>query len=275
MVLKLIYHAETSVPVEIEGLTPDWACDKSLAEIERFEIFHGNRKLPLAEMFHVTGDASDKSFEFEGTLSGVHWIGAKMASGQIRVLGSAGRHVGSQMTGGQIIVDGNTGGWVGIEMHAGLIHVHGSAGDLAGATYRGSATGMTGGMLLIDGDVGNEVGLSMRRGLIAIGGSAGQMLGFNMIAGTILVFGECGIRPGAGMRRGTIGIFGPNPPPLLPSFRYSSTYRPQVVTLMLRSIASQGFKVDPSMQSAEFDLYHGDFLELGRGELLLRHTTAV
>src|SRR5580692_6633114 len=99
MVLKLIYHTETSIPVEIEGLTPDWACDKSLAEIERFEIFHGNRKLPLAEMFRVTGDAGDKCFEFEGALSGVHWIGAQMSSGQIRIRGSSGRHVGSEMRG--------------------------------------------------------------------------------------------------------------------------------------------------------------------------------
>src|ERR1043166_5831755 len=103
MSLKLTYRAETSVPVEIEGLTPDWACDKSLPEIDRFEIFHGNRKLPLAEFFRVTGDANDKCFEFTGTLSGVHWIGAKMASGQIRIVGPAGRHVGSEMLGGKII----------------------------------------------------------------------------------------------------------------------------------------------------------------------------
>src|SRR5688572_16814723 len=75
MPLKLTYRAETPIPVEIEGLTPDWACDKSLAEIERFEIFHGNRKLPLAEMFVVAGDPADKRLDFEGNLSGVHWIG--------------------------------------------------------------------------------------------------------------------------------------------------------------------------------------------------------
>ena len=46
MALRLVYRAETAVPVEVEGLTPDWAADKSLAEIERFEIFHGNQKLP-------------------------------------------------------------------------------------------------------------------------------------------------------------------------------------------------------------------------------------
>jgi formylmethanofuran dehydrogenase subunit C len=275
MALRLIYHGETSVPVEIEGLTPDWACDKSLAEIEQFEIFHGNRKLPLAEMFRVTGDASDKSFEFEGSLSGVHWIGAKMASGQIRISESAGRHVGSEMSGGQIVVEGNTSGWVGVEMHGGFIHVRGNAGHLVGAAYRGSTRGMTGGMIFVDGNAGNEIGLSMRRGLIAIGGSAGDMLGFNMIAGTVLVFGECGIRPGAGMRRGTLGLFGPNPPRLLPSFRYGSTYRPQVVSVMLRTLVNKGFRVDESLFSAEFDLHHGDMVALGRGEVLFTNTTAV
>jgi formylmethanofuran dehydrogenase subunit C len=275
MALKLSYFAESSVPVEIEGLTPDWACDKSLAEIERFEIFQGNRKLPLAEMFRITGDASDKRFEFEGALSGVHWIGAKMASGQIHIQGSAGRHLGSEMQGGQIVVDGNTGGWVGVEMHGGLIHVRGNAGHLVGAAYRGSAKGMTGGMIFVDGNAGNEIGLSMRRGLIAIGGSAGDMLGFNLIAGTVLVFGECGIRPGAGMRRGTLGLLGPNPPQLLPSFRYASTYRPQVVSLMLCMLRSKGFRVDASLFSAEFDLYHGDLVALGRGEVLFRHASAV
>ena len=275
MVLKISYQAETSVPVEIEGLTPDWACDKSLAEIEQFEIFHGNRKLPLAEMFRVTGDASDKNFEFEGSLSGVHWIGAKMTSGQIRILGSAGRHVGSEMRGGQIIVEGNTSGWTGVEMHGGFIHVRGNAGHLVGAAYRGSAKGMTGGTIFVDGNAGNEIGLSMRRGLIAIGGSAGEMLGFNMIAGTVLVFGECGIRPGAGMRRGTLGLFGPNPPRLLPSFRYSATYRPQIVSLVLQTLRKKGFQVDESLLSSDIDLYHGDFVELGRGEIMFRHANAL
>lgn len=275
MTLKIEYFGETSVPVEIEGLTPDWACDKSLGAIERFEIFHGNQKLSLAEMFRVSGDPSDKVFEFAGALSGVHWIGSKMGSGQIHIQGSAGRHVGSEMTGGRIVVDGDVGGWCGVEMHGGFLHVKGNAGHLAGAAYRGSAKGMTGGTILVDGNAGNEIGLSMRRGLIAIGGSAGDMLGFNMIAGTVLVFGECGIRPGAGMRRGTLGLFGPNPPQLLPSFRYASTYRPQVIPLMLRTIAGYGFHVDPSLAQSDYDLYHGDLVALGRGEVLMRHVATV
>ena len=181
MAITLTYNAQTLVPVEIEGFTPDWACDKSLMEIERFEIFHGNCRIPLAEMFTVSGDPTDQRFDFEGDLSGVHWIGAHMTSGQVHIHGPAGRHVGSQMRGGEIKVEGDAGGWVGAEMHKGQIHVKGNARHLTGAAYRGSSKGMTGGTILVDGNAGNEIGLTMRRGLIAIGGSAGDMIGFNMI----------------------------------------------------------------------------------------------
>ena len=271
MPLTLTYTAETSVPVEIEGLTPDWACDKSLAQIQRFEIFHGNQKLPLAEMFEVAGDPSDRRFDFHGDLAGVHWIGAHMREGEIYLHGPGGRHIGSQMHGGEIHVAGDAGGWVGAEMHGGLIHIAGSAGHLVGAAYRGSAKGMTGGTILVDGDAGNEIGLTMRRGMIAIGGQAGDMLGFNMIAGTVLVFGPCGIRAGASMRRGTLGLLGMEPPPLLPSFRYAYTARPEVLALMLHALRRQGFAVGEQLLDDAYDQYNGDFVALGRGEIFLRH----
>lgn len=274
MALRLTYHGRTSVPVEVEGLTPDWACDKPRTEIERFEIFHGNRKTPLAELFSVSGDAADQRFDFEGDLSGVHWIGAQMRSGTIVVHGPAGRHVGSEMHGGEIRVEGNVGGWVGAEMHGGFIRVQGNAGHLAGAAYRGSTKGMTGGTILVDGDAGNEIGHTMRRGLIAVGGAAGDMVGFNMIAGTVLVFGECGIRPGAGMRRGTLGLLGPQRPELLPTFRYASTLQPQVMRVILRDLRERGLAFDDALSSAEFDLHHGDLVALGKGELFSRSVTA-
>jgi formylmethanofuran dehydrogenase subunit C len=129
---------------------------------------------------------------------------------------------------------------------------------------------MTGGTLLVDGDAGNEIGHSMRRGTIAIGGTAGEMLGFNMIAGTVLVFGECGIRPGAGMRRGTLALFGPNPPTLLPTFRYSSTFQPLTLRILLRTLRERKFAIDESLLHANLDLYHGDLVALGKGEIFLR-----
>jgi formylmethanofuran dehydrogenase subunit C len=131
---------------------------------------------------------------------------------------------------------------------------------------------MTGGTILVDGNAGNEIGHTMRRGTIAIGGAAGDMLAFNMLAGTVLVLGECGIRPGAGMRRGTLGLFGLNPPPLLPTFRFGSTYRPLIMRMALRGLRSRGFVVDESLDAAALDLYHGDLVALGKGEIFLRHT---
>lgn len=271
MGLTLRYNGQTSIPVEVEGFTPDWACDKSLAEIERFQIFHGNLNLCLAELFSISGDASDKQLHFEGDLSGVHWLGAHMASGHVTVHGHAGRHVGSQMKGGEVFVEGNASGWVGVEMRKGLIHVKGNSGPLTGGAYRGSSKGMTGGTILIDGNAGHETGVSMRRGLIAVGGTAGDMAGFNMIAGTIAIFGDCGIRPGAGMRRGTLALLGTRRPQLLPTFRYASTFRPPTMSLMLKSLVHKGFHIDPSLLASEFDLYHGDLVSIGRGEILFRH----
>jgi formylmethanofuran dehydrogenase subunit C len=271
MSIKLTYRAETSVPVEVEGLTPDWACDKSPSEIERFEIFHGNRKLPLAEMFGVAGDASDKRFDFEGNLSGVHWIGAHMRTGKIFVHGPAGRHIGSELRGGEIRIEGNAGGWVGCEMRGGLIHVQGDAGHLVGAAYRGSAKGMTGGTILVNGNAGNEIGLSMQQGMIAIAGEAGDMLGFNMADGTVLVIGNIGIRAGAGMHGGTIGMFGPTPPPVLPSFRFDRTTQPEKLVAFLRELRDKGLLMDESLLPNDVDVYVGDLVAEGTGEIYLRH----
>ena len=207
MPLRFTYLQSHAVPVELKGFTPDSLGMLKLAEIERLAAFVGNQKVPLAELFRVEGDPADQKIELSGDLSGVHWIGAKMTGGTIRVEGPVGRHLGSEMQGGSIHASGDAGDWAGGEMHGGLIHIRGSAGNLVGAAYRGSRRGMTGGTLLVDGTVGNEIGHSMRRGLIAVGG-CGDFAGINMIAGTILVFGEAGFRTGAGMRRGTIGLLG-------------------------------------------------------------------
>jgi formylmethanofuran dehydrogenase subunit C len=270
MSITLTYRGETSLPVEIEGLTPDWAWDKPLAEIERFEVFHGNRKVPLAEMFSVVGDAGDKRFDFEGNLAGVHWIGAHMRSGQVHVHGSAGRHLGSELRGGEIHVEGDAGGWVGCEMRGGLIHVQGNAGHLVGAAYRGSAQGMRGGTIIVDGNTGNETALSMRGGLIAIGGQAGDMIGFNMTGGTVVLLGNAGIRPGAGMHGGTIALLGPNPPRMLPSFRFDRRGEPENLATLLNNLREKGVTVPRSALLAETNVYIGDLVADGSGEIYLR-----
>jgi formylmethanofuran dehydrogenase subunit C len=267
--LQLTYIAKTSVPVEVEGITPDALREMSPSEISRLEIFHGNRAVPLGDMFRVEGKAADGRIEWCGELAGVHWIGAKMTAGEIRVAGNAGRHLGSEMRGGEIHVAGDAGDWVGGELRGGLIHVRGRAGHLVGAAYRGSAQGMTGGTILIGGDAGNEIGHTMCRGLLAVGGACGDLAGFNMLAGSILLLGRCGIRHGAGMRRGTLAFCGERPA-LLPSFRHACRYHPTALHLLLRELKRLDFAIADDLLTADFDLYNGDLIEGGRGEVLIR-----
>jgi len=270
MPLRLTLRTKTSIPLEVEGITPDALRNKSLAEIEKLEIFEGNVKSRLADFFKVTGDSSDGTHEWVGDMAGVHWIGAKIQSGKILIQGNAGRHVGSQMQGGEIDAQGNVGDWAGGEMGGGLLRVRGKAGHEVGAAYRGSPRGMTNGTILVAGDAGNEIGRSMRRGLIAIGGGVGDLAGVDMLAGSILLFGDSGIRAGTGMRRGTIAFLGKKAPPLLPSFRRASHSRPDVLQLIYRHLRRLDFAFDDALFAASYHLYNGDLLNGGRGELLIR-----
>jgi formylmethanofuran dehydrogenase subunit C len=122
---------------------------------------------------------------------------------------------------------------------------------------------------LIHGNAGNEIGARMRRGLIAIAGKSGDAPGYAMLAGTILLFGEGGVRPGANMKRGTIAFFSQRQPELLPTFRHSARLRPSFMNVLLRSLNGSGFPVPATSNAASFDFYAGDFLEGGRGELLV------
>ncbi|MBJ43287.1 MAG: formylmethanofuran dehydrogenase subunit C [Planctomycetaceae bacterium] len=269
MAWQLTYKSPQPVPVEVEEIVPDRMADLSADQVCRLPVMVGNRKVELGELFDVSGRGDDLALEFHGELEGVHWIGAGMSNGDIRIHGMAGRHIGSGMKGGHIRVLGNAGDWVGAEMKGGLIHVHGSAGHLVGAAYRGSRRGMTAGTILIDGSVGNELGHTMRRGLIAVRESAGDLIGFNMLAGTVLVFGDVGIRHGAGMKRGTLGFFGSGPKPLLPTFRFACRSRPLAINLLLRQLAALGFEFEGRLLNDTFDIYNGDFIAGGRGEALL------
>jgi formylmethanofuran dehydrogenase subunit C len=274
MVLRLQYQPISHVPLEVEGVLPETTRELSLDGIRRLNVFLGNRTISLGEAFQVSGDPSDEQMDWEGDLSGVHWIGAKMTRGLMRVHGNAGRHVGSEMRGGTILVHGNAGDWVGAEMHGGTIHIYGHAAHLVGAAYRGSRRGMTEGVILVEGNVGNEVGHSMRRGLIAAAGTAGDLVGFNMLAGTILIFGPTGIRHGAGMRRGTLGLLSDQPPPLLPSFRFGCVFQPLMLSILEHHLRGWKFPLPEPLAGGDYHLYHGDFVTGGRGEILTRSPAA-
>jgi formylmethanofuran dehydrogenase subunit C len=265
--LHLRYHAATTIPVEAECITPDNLAGKTAAEIATLPVQHGNAQAPLGEFFHVEGDPDDGEIVLEGDCGRVKWLGAGMTRGRLVIHGDAGMHLGAEMKGGEIHVHGSASDWVGAEMRGGLIHVHGGAGHLVGAAYRGSRLGMRGGVILIDGRAGNEIGATMRRGLIAIGGASGDFPGVSMIAGTIFLFGPCGVRAGAGMKRGTIAFFG-EPPPLLHSFHYACTYRPEFMALYLRQLKTWGFAVEERYRGGRWRRWNGDLVSLGKGEIL-------
>lgn len=270
MPLHLTNLADDAIPIEFAGLTPVGLSSLSLDEIRRLPIRRGNRETRLGELFQVDGDPADGEWLLAGNCRNIHGLGSNLASGSIVVDGPIGGRVGFAMRDGRIVIKGDAGDWLGAEMRGGAIRVQGSAGSHVGAATPGAKRGMAGGTILIDGDAGDEVGAQMRRGLIAVAGSVGANLGFRMLAGTILVFGGCNGAPGKAMRRGTIGVFGSSRPTLLPTFK--SGYRGPLPMLRLleSQLVAESFAVEllPRLATA-IELYHGDFLQLGRGELLL------
>ena len=276
MPLVLTLKNKNSIPLEVETVQIETARAQSLDQIRATRVQFGNRQHDLADFFDVSGSAAeDDEIVWEGDCSGVKMIGTCMRSGRMTIHGNAGMHLGAEMLGGEIVLNGNAGDWVGAEMKGGRIHVNGNTGHLAGAVYRGGRRGMTGGEILIEGDAGNEIGHTMRRGLIAVRGKAGDAIGFNMLAGSILVFGAAGIRPGAGMRRGTIALLGnAAPPPMLPTFKHACIYNPVFLRVYLRHLQTLGFAVPDECLAARYRRYNGDFLELGKGEILIRQADA-
>ncbi|WP_437206485.1 formylmethanofuran dehydrogenase subunit C [Planctomicrobium sp. SH664] len=270
MPITLTLRAPGALPVDVSSLRLDQLCGQDESTAARTVIGIGNRQLPCGEIFHVSGSAAaDQLLIFEGDCRNVQGIGTGHAVGRIRVLGSAGVRLGEEMRGGEIVVEGDAGDRVGVQMRSGRIRIQGNAGNRVGAADCGARKGMTGGEILIAGHAGHEIGQAMRRGVIAVGGQAGDAAGASMIAGTILIFGSVGRLPGANMKRGTIGLLSPRQQPeLLPTFRYATTERFVAMHLTLRSLQRLGFVVPEPCLSAEFDLYRGDFLELGKGEIL-------
>ena len=267
--IRLTLRVPSTIPLELDGITPDRIANLSAIDVGKLPVFHGNRREPLGEFFQVEpGNRGKADIVFAGDTRNVKSIGAGMRSGFVFVENAAGMHAGAKMSGGSLVIDSGAGDWLGAEMTGGEIEVRGSSGHLVGAAYRGSRRGMSGGTILIRGNAGDEVGLLMRRGLIAVEGNLDAFAGASMIAGTIVVGGHVGERLGAGMKRGTLLISG-SKPNLPPSFAFSCEYRPAFLGLLLRHLR----KLEESL-AQRFDVptiryYRGDRLTGGNGEVLV------
>ncbi len=286
MALIVCQQVETTIPIEVAGITPDALSGKSNKQIAKLPIRHGRHELELGELFKVSGSLSDSPVEssndsakasptivFDGILEPVHWIGSGLKSGTIQIETPAGRHIGSQMSGGRIMCKSNVSDYLGVEMTGGSITVAGDAGDCVGGHYQGSKFGMNRGSILISGNVGKGLGQAMRRGTIAVGGHAGELVGWNMLAGTIIILGTVGEHVGASMKRGTIVIAGSTAPQLLPTFSSGGSYPVPVLAMLANWLEQQEFPHDVSCLRSKYHEFNGDHLNGGRGELMVRAET--
>jgi len=247
------------VPVEAECITPDAFAGKSVEEIRKLEVWEGNRKGSLNELFSVEGESGAKpegvSIQIFGDVHKVRRIGTQMSGGEIVVHGDVSYHLGEEMVGGKILVNGNADSWVGSMMKGGVIEIKGDAGDYVGAAYRGGGTrGMSGGAIVVHGDAGNEVGYFMRKGIIKVHGNVGQFTGVHMRDGIIVVHGNSEGRSGAEMTGGKIVVCG-SVPSVLPTFTIDSI--------------KAKVKIDGERLAGPFYLFIGDIAEEGEGKLYI------
>ena len=282
MSLTLRLKVPTATPIVVTSIVPRNVMGLSLNQAAELEIQHGNQQVSLGSLFHVNGHEGQEDIVWEGDLSHVHWIGARMRQGHVLVKGNAGRHLGSQMSGGEILVGGNVGDYVGCEMTGGMIRVQGNAADWVGAAYPGNKIGVNRGLIVVDGVAGRGVAMAMRRGTICIGGSVGPLAGWNMRAGTLIIGGQTKEMLGKGMLRGTILLanhkvvgrsiaedaLGSVLENLPPTFTHAGRITTAALGLLIRWAKSQALPVNLN-EASTFWLFHGDHLRGGRGEVII------
>ena len=245
------------LPIEGKNISPDVFANKSAKEIAALEMWEGNRKLAIGDLFDIKVDnpsSEELTIRIEGNVGTVRNIGFRMSIGQVIVDGDAGMHVGESMSGGSIVVAGNAGSWAGSQMKDGNIEIKGNAGDYIGAAYRGSTKGMKGGKVIIHGNAGHEVGCYMNGGLIKILGDVGIFAGMHMVKGTIFVQGTSAGRAGAQMTKGKIVLAG-HSEDVMPSF---------TVEDIKAKVKVDGEKID-----GPFYRFTGDLADKGKGKLFV------
>lgn len=225
--IKLKLKKEHEFPLEADHISPDQFAGKTLAEIKKLPVYHGNEEKTIGDFFDVSGksgEITDLKIILEGNISNVKRIGEKMSAGEIIVNDDVGMHVGNLMTGGKITVNGNADDWAGAMLNGGELEITGDAGHYVGAAYRGFWKGMQNGVIKVHGKVGNEAltwvtgSKPGNRFPTLICGSAGSFLGIHGHGGTIIVNGDCDRCAGADQIRGTIVVKG-KVSRILPSYK--------------------------------------------------------
>ena len=215
--IKLKLKKEPEFPLEAETISPNQFANKTVADIKKLTVYHGNEEKSIGDYFDVSGkagDVGDLKITIDGDLSMVKRIGELMTGGEIVINGNVGMHVGSQMKGGKITVNGNADDWAGAMLKGGELNINGDAGHYVGAAYRGFWKGMQNGIIRVKGKIGDEAltwvsgSKPAKRFPTLICGGAGSFLGIHSHGGTIIVEGDCNRCIGADQVRGTIVVKG-------------------------------------------------------------------
>jgi formylmethanofuran dehydrogenase subunit C len=243
-------------PVMAECINPDVFQGKSVAEIAALDIWEGNRKKKLGDLFKIKEEAAETpNITLNGDASEVRRVGMGMKNGEILVNGNVGMHLGEKMAGGKITVKGDAAGWAGSGMKGGFIEILGNAGDYLASPYRGSSVGMSKGKIIVHGNVGSDVAVFMKGGVIKVHGNAGPFLGFRMRGGTVHIEKNVGNRVGACMTRGKIVVSG---------------FLEEVMPTFTIDGVKAKVKIDEGEKATgPFYVFLGDLAETGNGKLFV------
>ncbi len=271
--IVLVPRKLPSIPIEAEVISPEIFSGKNIEEIKELQVWNGNCKRKLGDFFSVKGvkseDPNETHIVIQGDVSRVKYIGKEMHSGKITINGNAGMHLADEMKGGEIIVNGDAADWVATEMRGGTLKIKGNAGNMLASAHPGSERGMKEGIIIVEGNAASSLARKMRRGTIIIYGDIGDHAGSQMIAGTIICLGNIGRRPGALMKRGTIIVYG-KAESILPTFIYDATYQPTFIRFYLKNLKEKlNVKLPAEMFNGDYERFHGDIAEDGKGEILL------
>lgn len=269
--MRLRLRHDITVGLDLRGVLPSRLLPMSPEEAAKVTVWEGNQRVELGELFDIEIETRrEETLRIIGNLAKADNVGAGLDGGTLFVQGSVGNHAGQEIRSGSLYIHGHVGNNLAEGMKAGFLKVLGNVGDRVGAPLPGENRGMAGGSVFILGSAGNEVGHRMRRGTIAITNNCGDYAGYEMLAGTIFVGGKAGANAGLMMRRGTIILQGNQQSDLTSGFVHSCRFRPAMIPLLAKDFARQEVpEVARLISSRDYDLYHGDLVQMGRGEILL------
>jgi len=89
--IKLVPKFKTTIPVFAENISPDKFSGKLLDEIKKIEIFQGNQRKFLSDLFEIykgdEGNETNEEILIIGDVSMVREIGKNMTKGKISIDG--------------------------------------------------------------------------------------------------------------------------------------------------------------------------------------------